>query len=190
LFRAFCRAAASRPTWRSTPRLAWPTANRAVSIYGEGSPWPDIRLLCGARIEILVEKIAPDDPAVRTLLDLASVRAPAFWVTDGSRRLCVEEPQARPSRAGLGRVGADAAVGEAGAEVQRVTDRAAGRDLRAVVGRLDPVGIGRLGHGDLGRGGVHAVAGREQAVAQAVDAGRSHQFFSLSTNGGRSSTKL
>jgi len=23
-------------------------------VYGEGSPWPDIRLLCGARIEILL----------------------------------------------------------------------------------------------------------------------------------------
>ncbi len=63
-------------------------------VYGEGSPWPDIRLLCGARIEILVERIAPDDSAARTLLDLAGVRAPAFWVTDGVRRLCVEEPQA------------------------------------------------------------------------------------------------
>ena len=63
-------------------------------VYGEGSPWPDIRLLCGARIEILVEKIEPDDPAARTLLDLAAARAPAFWVSDGLRRLCVEEPQA------------------------------------------------------------------------------------------------
>lgn len=63
-------------------------------IYGEGSPWPDIRLLCGARIEILVERIAPGDTAARTLLDLATARAPAFWITDGVRRLCVEEPQA------------------------------------------------------------------------------------------------
>lgn len=63
-------------------------------VYGEGSPWPDIRLLCGARIEILVERIAPADPAARTLLDLAAARAPAFWLSDGQRRLCVEEPQA------------------------------------------------------------------------------------------------
>lgn len=63
-------------------------------VYGEGSPWPDIRLLCGARIEILVERIAPDDPAARTLLDLAAARAPAFWLSDGNKRLCVEEPQA------------------------------------------------------------------------------------------------
>ena len=32
-------------------------------VYGEGSPWPDIRLLCGARIELLVERVAPDDEA-------------------------------------------------------------------------------------------------------------------------------
>lgn len=63
-------------------------------VYGEGSPWPDIRLLCGARIEILLERIAPDDDAVLTLLDLARQRAPAFWVSDGVRRLCAEEPQA------------------------------------------------------------------------------------------------
>lgn len=63
-------------------------------VYGEGSPWPDIRLLCGARIEILVERIAPDDPAAITLFDLSRRRAPAFWVSDGLRRLCAEEPQA------------------------------------------------------------------------------------------------
>lgn len=63
-------------------------------VYGEGSPWPDIRLLCGARIEILVERIMPDDTAVQTLLDLARRRLPAFWVSDGARRVCAEEPLA------------------------------------------------------------------------------------------------
>ncbi|AVQ04058.1 XdhC family protein [Caulobacter segnis] len=63
-------------------------------VYGEGSPWPDIRLLCGARIEILVERITPEEAAVRTLLDLAQRRLPAFWISDGSRRLCAEEPLA------------------------------------------------------------------------------------------------
>jgi xanthine dehydrogenase accessory factor len=29
-------------------------------VYGEGSPWPDIRLLCGARIEILVDRFTPE----------------------------------------------------------------------------------------------------------------------------------
>ena len=57
-------------------------------VYGEGSPWPDIRLLCGARIEILVERITPDDPAARDLLVLAQARLPAVWITDGERRVC------------------------------------------------------------------------------------------------------
>ncbi|ALL11940.1 xanthine dehydrogenase [Caulobacter henricii] len=61
-------------------------------VYGEGSPWPDIRLLCGARIEILVERLAPDDPAVATLLRLADSRMPAFWASDGERRQCLEVP--------------------------------------------------------------------------------------------------
>lgn len=63
-------------------------------IYGEGSPWPDIQLLCGARIEILVERIAPDDLAARTLLRLTDCRFPAFWASDGKRRQCMEEPMA------------------------------------------------------------------------------------------------
>ena len=66
-------------------------------VYGEGSPWPDIRLLCGARIEILVERIAPDDAAARTLLDLAGARVPATWISDGERRLCAPLPDAAPA---------------------------------------------------------------------------------------------
>ena len=59
-------------------------------VYGEGSPWPDIRLLCGARIEVLLEAIAPDDAAVGRLLDLARARIAAVWVSDGRRRGCGE----------------------------------------------------------------------------------------------------
>jgi xanthine dehydrogenase accessory factor len=57
-------------------------------VYGEGSPWPDIRLLCGARIEILVERVAPDDPALVELLAARAERRPAVWLTDGLRREC------------------------------------------------------------------------------------------------------
>ena len=39
-----------------------------VLVYGEGSPWPDIRLLCGARIEIFLERIVPEDAALAQLL--------------------------------------------------------------------------------------------------------------------------
>jgi xanthine dehydrogenase accessory factor len=65
-------------------------------VYGTGSPWPDIRLLCGARIDILVERILPDDAAVARLIALRDARAPAIWISDGRRRLCAsltETPQ-------------------------------------------------------------------------------------------------
>lgn len=55
-------------------------------VYGEGGPWPDIQLLCGARIEILVERVTPDDPALSELLAAADARQPAVWVTDGGSR--------------------------------------------------------------------------------------------------------
>lgn len=66
-------------------------------VYGEGSPWPDIRLMCGARVEILLERILPDDAAAKRLLDLSAARAPALWLSDGERRACGPEespPQA------------------------------------------------------------------------------------------------
>lgn len=55
-------------------------------VYGDGSPWPDIRLLCGARMDVLVERVAPDDVALRGLLAESDARRPALWVTDGARR--------------------------------------------------------------------------------------------------------
>jgi len=60
-------------------------------VYGAGSPWPDIRLLCGARIEVMVEKLAPDDAAVGALLALRGARRPATWISDGRRRICTPE---------------------------------------------------------------------------------------------------
>jgi len=57
-------------------------------IYGEGSPWPDIRLLCGARIEIFLERVAPDDEALEALLAATAARRPALWLSDGARRVC------------------------------------------------------------------------------------------------------
>ncbi|MFA7263973.1 MAG: XdhC family protein [Caulobacter sp.] len=63
-------------------------------VYGEGSPWPDIRLLCGARIEILVERISPDDAAAADLFRLMDLRRPAVWVSDGARRTCGETAEA------------------------------------------------------------------------------------------------
>jgi xanthine dehydrogenase accessory factor len=68
-------------------------------IYGEGSPWPDIRLLCGARIEVQLEAIEPGDGAARRLFALSDARTPAVWLSDGSRRACAaveDEPQSWP----------------------------------------------------------------------------------------------
>ena len=57
-------------------------------VYGEGGPWPDIRLLCGARIELLVERVEADDPAAEALLKLMEARVPALWRSDGRVRSC------------------------------------------------------------------------------------------------------
>jgi xanthine dehydrogenase accessory factor len=71
-------------------------------VYGEGSPWPDIRLLCGARIEIFLERVATDDAAVAELLAAEQERWPAVWVSDGATRACAAEvepwPEARVVR--------------------------------------------------------------------------------------------
>ncbi|CAN5336554.1 XdhC family protein [soil metagenome] len=65
-------------------------------VYGEGSPWPDIRLLCGARIELLVERVAPDDAVARRLLELTAARREAFWLTDGRAHACASPDETRP----------------------------------------------------------------------------------------------
>lgn len=62
-------------------------------VYGEGSPWPDIRLLCGARIEIVVERVAADDPALAELLAADAERRPVVWISDGLRRDCAAEAE-------------------------------------------------------------------------------------------------
>jgi xanthine dehydrogenase accessory factor len=66
-------------------------------VYGEGGPWPDIRLLCGARIEILVERIAPDDAALTALLEATEARRPVVWITDGRERRVEPAPNRRPA---------------------------------------------------------------------------------------------
>jgi len=65
-------------------------------VYGEGSPWPDIRLLCGARMEILVEPLAPDDAALLHMLAATAARKQVFWRSDGTRRVCAEAPPTEP----------------------------------------------------------------------------------------------
>ena len=57
-------------------------------VYGEGSPWPDIRLLCGARVEIFLERIPAGDSALEELLAAERERRPVVYVSDGTARLC------------------------------------------------------------------------------------------------------
>jgi xanthine dehydrogenase accessory factor len=65
--------------------------NPRTLVYGEGSPWPDIRLLCGARIEIFLERIGPGDSALAELLAATAERRPVTYVSDGVARACAAE---------------------------------------------------------------------------------------------------
>ncbi len=56
--------------------------------YGDGGPFPDIRLVCGGRVEVLLERLRADDPAVARLLTLSAERRPALWASDGTARVC------------------------------------------------------------------------------------------------------
>ena len=67
-------------------------------VYGQGSPWPDIQLLCGSRLDILVERITPDDPALAALLAETDARRPAVWVTDGRFRRIERAATDQPSK--------------------------------------------------------------------------------------------
>jgi xanthine dehydrogenase accessory factor len=62
-------------------------------VYGRGGP-PDIRLLCGSRIELLAERIDPASPAARRLVALSAARRPALWLSDGQTQACLAEGEA------------------------------------------------------------------------------------------------
>jgi xanthine dehydrogenase accessory factor len=59
-------------------------------VYGQGGP-PDIRLLCGSRIELLAERVDSASPAARRLIALGGARRPALWLSDGERQACLAE---------------------------------------------------------------------------------------------------
>ena len=63
-------------------------------VYGRGSPFIDMRLPCGGRLEVLVERLASDDPVLAAILECASARRPAAYRSDGLNRSCTEiEPE-------------------------------------------------------------------------------------------------
>lgn len=53
-------------------------------VYGWGSPFIDIRLPCGGRIELLVEPVDPGDPAMIALADAWERRCPARYLSDAT----------------------------------------------------------------------------------------------------------
>jgi xanthine dehydrogenase accessory factor len=69
-------------------------------LYGPGGP-ADVRLPCGGRIEVLLERLAPDDAAAGRLVELWRARRPALWITDGRLRACLAEGESLPPRSPL-----------------------------------------------------------------------------------------
>jgi xanthine dehydrogenase accessory factor len=57
-------------------------------VYGEGGP-ADIRLACGSRINILLERIVPSEAAATRLIAVSAERRPAIWLSDGIVRACL-----------------------------------------------------------------------------------------------------
>lgn len=81
-------------------------------VYGEGGP-VDIRLPCGGRVEILVERLAADDAAAGDLLKAWHERRPTIWLSDGTVRSCrgdAETNAAFPDIAGLADVGTEGTI--------------------------------------------------------------------------------
>lgn len=70
---------------------------RRLLRYGEGSPWFDIKLACGAGISILVEPATIDDPAIATLLSGYRHRQPVVWQSDGQTRRAALSEEASPA---------------------------------------------------------------------------------------------
>jgi xanthine dehydrogenase accessory factor len=76
--------------------LATGTPKRIV--YGRGSPYVDTRLPCGGRLDLLVESIRPDDPALAALRQAHDARRFVTLISDGARRTVVDGPTDHPNR--------------------------------------------------------------------------------------------
>jgi xanthine dehydrogenase accessory factor len=63
--------------------------------YGAGSPWIDLRLRCGGALHVLLERVAPDAPAVAALLRHWTQRRSCTWVSDGETQ-AVPAPDTPP----------------------------------------------------------------------------------------------
>lgn len=56
-------------------------------VYGEGSPFFDVRLLCGGRLDVLIERIVPSDPVCASFAYALKHRVPLFYRSDGETRI-------------------------------------------------------------------------------------------------------
>ncbi len=55
-------------------------------IYGRGSPFVDTRLPCGGRLDLLIERLDPDDPALAELRRADAERRAVIYASDGHDR--------------------------------------------------------------------------------------------------------
>jgi xanthine dehydrogenase accessory factor len=111
-------------------------------VYGRGGP-PDIRLLCGSRIELLAERIDPASPAARRLAALGAQRRPALWLSDGDTQACLAEGEAPEGLPRALRAAFDAALSApapAGAAADAVFRRHDPPSRLVVVG-ADPIAL-------------------------------------------------
>ncbi|MFT4956134.1 MAG: xanthine dehydrogenase accessory factor [Brevundimonas sp.] len=67
-------------------------------IYGRGSPFVDTRLPCGGRLDVMVERYAPDDPVLKGLREADRGRRWVTLLSDGRARSLAAGDVLRPDR--------------------------------------------------------------------------------------------
>ncbi|QTC93263.1 XdhC family protein [Brevundimonas goettingensis] len=72
------------------------TGEPARLVYGRGSPFVDARLPCGGRLELLVERLAFDDPVIAGLEAAEADRRTVTLVSDGRHRRLADGEAAGP----------------------------------------------------------------------------------------------
>lgn len=72
--------------------------------FGDDSPYIDVRLPCGTRIELALERFEENDPAIRDIAALSRDRTPALYASDIELgdRLCVALTNGVPDMEGEG----------------------------------------------------------------------------------------
>ena len=66
-------------------------------VYGTRSAWIDVRLTCGGRVEILLERIDLREPACQGLIAAATDRVALDWSSDGRTRVAAASFERHPA---------------------------------------------------------------------------------------------